>query len=143
MEYLGGFIISIFAMYAISKLQLNNNILNDQKIMPIKYSQSHVQVLIGPLLPKIEKIKKIQKSQSILHEQKNTIKVIIMDNQAYWIKDHAFYVADMSIDGTVDKDTTRIVDTDGMSKIQLDKMLFIVDKLREGILDDSGSTGNQ
>ncbi len=48
----------------------------------------------------------------------------------------------MSIDGTVDKDSTTRVDTDSMSKVQLDKMLFIVDKLREGTFDDSGSAGD-
>lgn len=71
---------------------------------------------------------------------KNHIRVIIMDNRAYWIKDNTFYTANMSIDGTVDKDTTSRVDTEGMSKIQLDQMLFIVDKLREGTFDDSGGT---
>lgn len=76
-----------------------------------------------------------------MHHQKTTLKVIIMDNLAYWIKDNAFYMADMSADGTVNKDTTRLVDTTTMNKVQLDKMLFIVDKLAEGNLNDSGGTG--
>jgi hypothetical protein len=29
-----------------------------------------------------------------------------------------------------------------MDKVQLDKMLFIMDRLRDGKNDDSGSTGN-
>ena len=64
-----------------------------------------------------------------------------MDEQAYWIKDNVFYTADMDGD-YVDKDTTRRVDTMAMNTVQLDKMMFIVDKLREGNLNDSGGTRN-
>ncbi len=128
-------------IYLFEKFQAKHNILQESKIKPIRYSQSHIHSLIFPLLPKGTKIKKIKKTQSKIHEAKNNIRVIIMDNNAYWIKDNAFYMADMSIDGTVNKDSTRRVDTDGMNKVQLDKMLFIIDKLREGTLDDSGSAG--
>ena len=63
-----------------------------------------------------------------------------MDNQAYWIKDNVFYTANM-IGDNVDKDTTRTVDTMAMNRVQLDKMMFIIDRLREEALDDSGSSG--
>lgn len=141
MKYISGFIFAFILMYFLAKFQAKYNILQESKIKPIRYSQSHVHSLISPLLPKGIKIKKPKKTQSRIHEEKNNIKVIIMDNSAYWIKDNAFYMADMFIDGTVNKDSTRRVDTDGMSKVQLDKMLFIIDKLREGTLDDSGSAG--
>jgi hypothetical protein len=65
-----------------------------------------------------------------------------MDNQAYWIKDNLFYTADMSIDGNVNKDTTRIVDTMTMNSVQLDKMMFIIDRLREEAFYDRGGSGN-
>jgi len=64
-----------------------------------------------------------------------------MEDQAYWIKDNIFYTADVMGDG-VDKDTTRRVDTMVMNKVQLDKMMFIIDRLREGNSNDSGSTRN-
>ena len=64
-----------------------------------------------------------------------------MDNQAYWIKDNVFYTADMAMNGNVDKDTTRTVDTMTMNKVQLDKMMFIIDRLREEAFDDRGGTG--
>lgn len=142
MKYISGFIVAFILMYFFAKLQNKYNILQESKIKPIKYSQSHIHSLISPLIPKNSKSKKIKKTQSRIHEAKNNIKVIIMDNRAYWIKDNAFYMADISIDGTVNKDSTRRVDTNNMNKVQLDKMLFIIDRLREGTLDDSGSTGN-
>jgi hypothetical protein len=140
MEYLVGFFTCFILIYAVIKLQKNNNILQEKKIQQIRYSQSHVHSLVSPLLPKASRVKRTTKSQATMINDKNHIKVIIMDNKAYWIKDNAFYTANMSIDGTVDKDTTSIVDTEGMNKVQLDQMLFIVDKLREGTFDDSGGT---
>lgn len=142
MEYLSGFIIAFTLIYFFAKWQGKYNILQDNPIKPIRYSQSHIHSIVFPLIPKGIRSKKPKKTQSRIHEAKNNIRVIIMDNSAYWIKDNAFYMADMSIDGTVNKDSTRRVDTDRMNKVQLDKMLFIIDRLREGTLDDSGSTGN-
>lgn len=141
MEYISGFILAFVLIYFLAKFQIKYNILQENTIKPIRYSQSHIHSLIFPLLPKGIKIKKPKKTQSTIHEAKNNIKVIIMDNSAYWIKDNTFFTADMCIDGTVNKDSTRRVDTDNMNKVQLDKMLFIIDRLREGTLDDSGSAG--
>ena len=36
------------------------------------------------------------------------------------------------VDGDIDKDNAQVVDTMGMSKVELDKMLFIIDQLRKG-----------
>jgi hypothetical protein len=80
-------------------------------------------------------------TQSRIQNLKTNIKVIIIDNSAYWIKDNTFYTAYLSVDGTVDKNTTRTVDTMTMDSVELERMLFIMDKLREGLNNDSGSTG--
>jgi len=81
------------------------------------------------------------KSQSKIHFDKTNIKVIIFDNSAYWIKDNIFYKAPL-VNQLIDKDAAEQVDTMGMNKVQLDKMLFIMDKLREGIKDDSRGSGD-
>jgi hypothetical protein len=52
-------------------------------------------------------------------------------------------MADMNNEGIVDKDTTRRVDTMTMSRVQLDKMMFIIDRLREENYNDSSGSGNQ
>lgn len=82
------------------------------------------------------------KTQSKNHYDKTNFKVIIFDNNAYWIKDNVFYSAPM-VDQFVDKDNAKEVDTINMDKVQLDKMLFIMDKLREGINDDSRGSGDK
>lgn len=84
----------------------------------------------------------INKTQSKIHYDKTNVKVIILDNNAYWIKDNIFYRA--PIDGqSIDKESAEQVDTIHMDKVQLDKMLFIMDKLREGINDDSRGSGDK
>jgi hypothetical protein len=86
--------------------------------------------------------KMMNKTQSKMHYDKTNVKVIILDNQAYWIKDNIFYKA--PIDGqSIDKESAEKVDTMHMDKVQLDKMLFIMDKLREGINDDSRGSGDK
>jgi predicted ribosome-associated RNA-binding protein Tma20 len=117
---------------------------NIKKRIGIRQSERH-QVISNFLITSnlgYKNIKKNIKTQSQIHEEKNSIKVIIMDNSAYWIKDNVFYTAQISLDGDVDKNTTSIVDTMSMDKVQLDKMMFIIDRLREGTFDDSGGTGN-
>ena len=99
-------------------------------------------MLILPLVPEIKNYKKRMITQSSKHEEKVNIKVVIFDNKAYFVKDGTFYCAEM--DGkNIDSSTATLVDTIGMDKIQLDKMLFIMDQLRDGKTDDSGSSGNK
>lgn len=87
----------------------------------------------------IEKINK--KSQSKIRQEKENVRVIIVEDTAYWIKGNAFYTAPM-VDNLINKDYAIQVDTSNMDKVQLDKMLFILDKLREGISNDSRGAGN-
>ena len=81
-------------------------------------------------------------TQLTKHKQKGMIKVIVLGNQAYWVSENKFYVAE-AIDGEVQKNTAKPVDIDSLSKVDLDKMLFILDSLRDGKRNDRGSSGNQ
>lgn len=86
--------------------------------------------------------KLVAKTQSKIHHDKTNVKVIILDNQAYWIKNNIFYKAPL-VDQVIDKDSAEEVDTISMDRVQLDKMLFIMDKLREGKNDDSRGSRNE
>jgi hypothetical protein len=81
------------------------------------------------------------KTQSRKYHDKMNIKVIIVDQNAYWVKDNIFYTAPM-IGEHIDNDLVQQVDTISMDKVQLEQMLFIMDKLREGIDNDSRSSGD-
>ena len=95
-----------------------------------------------PLLPDLKSYRKKMVTQSSKHDEKVNIRVVILDNKAYFVKDGGFYCADMDGD-FIDKHSASVVDTMGMDKVQLDKMLFIMDQLRDGKKNDSGDSGNQ
>jgi hypothetical protein len=128
----------IILMYAyFSKLE---KIVNVE--LKYNFSQSSVHEMIKPLLPDDFFKQKKKRTQSSVYEEKTNVRVIILDGLAYWIRDNKIYEADMNSDG-IDKDSTRVVDTMSMDRVQLDKITFIVDALREGLDDDSGSSGNK
>jgi hypothetical protein len=139
MEYLIGSLATFILVNMMSKKMLKDK---DLKVkQTFVYRQSHIFDLVKPLLPPLSTLKPERKSQSMNHENKTNVRVIIMGSQAFWIKDNMFYMADM--DGQhIDKESTRRVDTMAMDKVELDKMLFIMDQLRDRNIDDSGSSGN-
>jgi hypothetical protein len=81
-------------------------------------------------------------SQLTKHKEKGTIKVIVLGNEAYWISNNIFYVAE-AIKGEVQRHTAKPIDTSILSKGDLDKMLFILDTLKDGKRDDRGSSGHK
>jgi len=81
-------------------------------------------------------------SQLTKHKEKSMIKVIVLNNEAYWVSDNTFYVAE-AIDREVQPHTAQPVNTNGLSKPELNKMLFILDSLKNGKKNDSGGTGDK
>ena len=108
----------------------------------IVYSQSSIHLMIKDFLPKTLYERPRQQSQSLKHVEKNTVKVIFIENKAYWVSNNIFYSAE-ALNGNVNLDTTKPIDTTDMSKKDIDKMLFILDNLKNGSNDDSSSAGNE
>lgn len=82
-------------------------------------------------------------SQLTKRLEKDMIRVIVMGGQAYWVSDNTFYVA-KALNGEVDTQTAKPVDVQNMSKIEVEKMLFILDSLTNGkVGNDRSSTGNE
>jgi uncharacterized protein YeeX (DUF496 family) len=117
------------------------SIVNKRKInlfSKIKYRQSNIHEIVKNVIPKemFEKPKKIRQSEK--HIQKNMLKVIITDGMAYWTVNNVFYSA-RSINGRVDESTIKPLDVHDLSKKELEKMMDILDSLRNGVgQDDSG-----
>lgn len=107
----------------------------------VVYTQSDIHHIVKNFLPKdLFEVPKLI-SQARKHVSKNTVRVLIIEDQAYWVHDNMFYVADTA-DGSVNPETVRPVDTNNMSKRDIDKMLFILDSLRNGNSDDSSGAWN-
>lgn len=83
----------------------------------------------------------IKNTQLSKRVKDNTTKTVILDGIAYWIKDNIFYMSE-TINNIPNSNNAKPVDIENMTKKELDKMLFILDNLKRGNLDDSGSSGN-
>lgn len=140
MEYFVGSFITFVGMYIFYALVIDLNKRNQNK--RFRYGQSHIHSLMKPLLPPNVRLRKELNTQAVKHLNKVQFKVIIVGPDAFWIKDNVLYTAKVTQEG-VDKDTTAPVDTMAMNSVELDKMVFIVDQLRNGLKHDSGSSGNQ
>ena len=123
--------ILVLATYIIASKPKNRAQIVSQSMLLYRYNSS-----------KKYSRKLISKTQSKNHYDKTNVKVIIVDNNAYWNKDNIFYKAPL-VDQLIDKDSAEQVDTISMDKVQLEQMLFIMDKLREGIDNDSRSSGDE
>jgi hypothetical protein len=108
-----------------------------------KYRQSSIFEMVKDVVPKqrFDKPKIITQSQK--HIQKNMLRVVITDGSAYWILNNVFYTAN-AINGRVDEETIKPLDIENMPTKELDKMLSILDDLKQGVgPNDSSSTGNK
>lgn len=106
----------------------------------VRYSQSHVFDLISPFLPEGFAAKQPKPTQSSKHMEEISMRVVFIENKAYWIKDGTFYVARV-VHGQVDHGNAQVVDTMAMDKVQLDKIMLVVEKLTEGKTNDSRDSG--
>jgi hypothetical protein len=106
------------------------------------YRQSDIHQLLKYFFSISLSNNKKSNSQLTRHKEKSMIKVIILSDEAYWVSDNTFYVAQVA-GGEVLKHTAQPVNTNRLSKPELDKMLFILDSLKNGNKNDSGSTGNE
>lgn len=114
---------------------------NRRYFAKIAYTQSDIHQIVKHFLPKdLFEMPKLL-SQARKHTRSNTVKVLVIEDQAYWVHDNMFYVAD-TVEGLVNPDTVRPVDTHNMSKRDIDKMLFILDSLKNGNSDDSSGAWN-
>jgi hypothetical protein len=128
MEYFLGSVVTLATLFIFGKVF-------KKKIEPVgrtlRYSQSHIHSLLAPVLPTNKQLRKPLVSQATEYNKKNSIRILFVDGLAYWIAENKFFVAEI-VDGLIDHESARVVDTMAMDKVQLDKMIFIVDQLTEG-----------
>jgi hypothetical protein len=108
-----------------------------------KYRQSSIYEMVKDIVPKqkFDKPKVITQSQK--HIQKNMLRVVIAEGSAYWILNNVFYTAN-AINGRVDEETIKPLDIQNMPTKELDKMLSILDDLKQGVgPNDSSSPGDE
>jgi hypothetical protein len=140
MEYLLIVGLTLLSYWSIIKISNKKRIVFLNKN---KYRQSSIYEMVKDVVPKqrFDKPKVITQSQR--HIQKNMLRVVIADGSAYWILNNVFYTAN-AINGRVDEETIKPLDIENMPTKELDKMLSILDDLKQGVgPNDSSSTGNK
>lgn len=105
----------------------------------VLHSQNDLYNILKNMFDSDVDVTKTAKSQSKNYRESNMVRVLIVGNRAYWVKDNIFYVADADGDAPI-PETAEPVDTSQMSKKDIEKMLFILDNLKDGNIDDSGSS---
>jgi len=135
MEYLVGAIIAMAATY-VSNIFLSKKTKEEQFV--VQRTQSYLYKLLTGL-SLAEEIKQSKPKQSDKYLNRDHIKVMILDDKAYWIKDNQLYIADM-VDGQIDGNSSREVDTIAMDHVELEHTMFVVEKLTEDD-DDYRSAG--
>ena len=140
MEYLLVIGLTLLSYWSIIKISNKKRMIFLSKN---KYRQSSIYEMVKDVVPKqrFDKPKVITQSQR--HIQKNMLRVVIADGSAYWILNNVFYTAN-AINGRVDEETIKPLDIENMPTKELDKMLSILDDLKQGVgPNDSSSTGNK
>ena len=140
MEYLLVIGLTLLSYWSIIKISNKRRLIFLNKN---KYRQSSIFEMVKDVVPKqrFDKPKVITQSQR--HIQKNMLRVVIAEGSAYWILNNVFYTAN-AINGRVDEETIKPLDIENMPTKELDKMLSILDDLKQGVgPNDSSSTGNK
>jgi len=140
MEYLLVIGLTLLSYWSIIKISNKRRMIFLNKN---KYRQSSIYEMVKDVVPKqrFDKPKVITQSQR--HIQKNMLRVVIADGSAYWILNNVFYTAN-AINGRVDEETIKPLDIENMPTKELEKMLSILDDLKQGVgPNDSSGTGNK
>jgi hypothetical protein len=126
MEYLIGSILTLITMVIVSRLVRKT----EMKTIPVKveFSQSRKHELTKDFIFTKQEAENTQASK---HYGKQWSKVVLSGDIAYWIEDNAVYSAKHDGAGIV-LETKKVVDMMGIDKVELDKMILIVDRLTEG-----------
>lgn len=137
MEYVIGAVVSGL-LITLAYFIFNKTIIQHRPIK-IKISQSRTYSMISQGMLNVPK--KVRLTQSLRHLQANHIRVLMTNSHAYWIKDNSVYRADIK-NGVVVEESAKPLDIMGMDRVQLDEMMFIVEKLTEGTSNDYWGSGN-
>jgi hypothetical protein len=143
MEFLLGSVITLVTLFVAAKQFAKSKAVNLK--VNVHYSQTRAFELTRPLHLLEDMVKLVMTkpvTQTTKFDDSLHVKVVIADNEAYWISNNTFYVADVR-DRMVIQESARAVDTMTMDDVQLKKISEIVEILREEGQDDRRGPGDK
>jgi hypothetical protein len=124
-EYFFG---SVFTLVCFLVLRLALAHQNKKTVM-VKINQSYLYRLMSDIAMD-ELARSLKPKQSDKYLEKDMTKVMIVENKAYWIKNNQLFVAQVE-DGKIDNYSAQQVDTMAMDSVELERTMFVVEKLTE------------
>ena len=91
------------------------------------------------ILDVIKPPKEIDTQATRFFDSKHTT-VALVEDKAYWIEDNVLFETEI-VDGNFEKESAKRVDTMTMDKLELNKIIYIVEQLTEAKKDDRGYPG--
>jgi hypothetical protein len=137
MEYIIGSLVTLATLMLVTWSLRSPNLKEPHKIV---YRQSHIFEMIRPFMDIPIYRFPDQNSQSFNHLLSSKQRILYMEDRAYWIRDNALFVSEV-VDGVINEEATKVVDTMALDKVELDQLIFIVEKLTEGTDDDGRYPG--
>jgi len=115
-----------------------NKIKQQPSLVKVRASQSRTLSMLPLVMINLPKPLNTQASN---HRWSTSTRILYTDENAYWIKNNQVYVARLE-NGIIVENSEEMVDMMALSKVQLDEMIFIVEKLTEGKNIDNSGSGN-
>lgn len=140
MEYFIGSMVTLAIIFALDA-RIRSNPIKEKRL---RHSQSHIHQITHDYMFNVTQAERLQTqaTEHLLGSRKEML-VVLNDDDAYWILNNTLFTAKLR-GKEIDRDSTKIVDTMAMDKVELNKLMIIVDKLTEGTPgNDNRNTGNQ
>jgi hypothetical protein len=137
MEYVVGAVLTLFIVAVANSLISKRA--QDKKMSVVRYSQSYIYSVVAPMMFGFNGPIPKRSTQANNYQEEAYVKIVVVENKAYFIKNSGFYVANV-VEGDVDKDSTKEVDTMSMNDVELKNIMYIVEVLTGGDRNDSGGT---
>lgn len=141
MEYFLGSALTLIILFVVAQQIRKDN--NASVKLQIRRSQSYIYSFLFPEYSGHNNfLKPSLNTQATANLKKKEVKVIFYEDQAYWIANGTLVTANI-VDGQIDRNSTKGVDTMGVDKVELNKLSIIVEKLTEESVDDNRNSGNE
>lgn len=142
MDFLIGAVVATLVIFFIKNKMTHHDKITKFSIPTISQSRRFNMLKAGYLMMNVLEFKPKLETQATKHRESTYIKIAFLDDKAYWINSNVFYTANL-VNGEIDKESTKMVDTMTMDKVELEKIIFIVEQLTEGSKNDSSDSGNK
>lgn len=141
MEFIAGALVTLVSIYFSTKAIRHSD--SKLKKISIVNNQSHRFNLLSSagLISSSRSLDKL-KTQATDYYDSNSLRVLIMEDMAYWIQNNQLLQANIE-NGEMLPESTKIVDTMGMDSVELKKITDIVEKLTERVGNENRNPGNK